>query len=92
MNARKKNSLDNSKLKTQEEILIYLSAVHPEIKNTNLQETRDFFGSPMVKTSPSNAGHVGSTPAWGTKIPYASQPKNQNINNRSNALTNLIKT
>ena len=66
MNARKKNSLDNPKLKTQEEILIYLSAVHPEIKNTNLQETRDFFGSPVVKTSPSNAGDVGSssTLAW----------------------------
>ena len=53
--------------------------MHPEIKNTNLQETRDFFGSPMVKTSPSNAGDVGSTPAWGTKIPYASWPKDQNI-------------
>ena len=33
----------------------------------------------MVKTSPSNAGGVGSIPGWGAKIPHASQPKNQNI-------------
>ena len=33
----------------------------------------------MVKTSPSNAGGAGSTPGWGTKIPYASRSKNQNI-------------
>ena len=29
----------------------------------------------MVKTLPSNAGGVGSTPVWGTKIPHASWPK-----------------
>ena len=33
----------------------------------------------MFKTSPSNAGRVGSIPAWGAKIPHASRPKNQNI-------------
>ena len=33
----------------------------------------------MVKTSPSNAGVVGSIPGWGAKIPHASWPKNQNI-------------
>ena len=33
----------------------------------------------MVKTSPSNAGGVGSIPGWGAKIPHASRPKNQNI-------------
>ena len=33
----------------------------------------------MVKTLPSNAGGVGSIPGRGAKIPYASQPKNQNI-------------
>ena len=33
----------------------------------------------MVKTSPSNAGGTGSIPGQGAKIPYASQPKNQNI-------------
>ena len=52
----------------------------------------------MVKTSPSNAGVAGSIPGWGTKIPHASQPKNQNIKNkktknknRSNIETNSIK-
>ena len=33
----------------------------------------------MVKTSPSNAGSVGSIPGRGAKIPHASQPKNQSI-------------
>ena len=41
---------------------------------------RDFPGIPVVKTLPSNAGGMGSFfPGWGTKIPYASGPKNQNI-------------
>ena len=33
----------------------------------------------MVKTSPSNAGGVGLMPGRGAKIPRASRPKNQNI-------------
>ena len=33
----------------------------------------------MVKTSPSNAGGVGSIPGRGANVPHASQPKNQNI-------------
>ena len=33
----------------------------------------------MVKTPLSNAGGEGSIPGWGTKIPHASWPKNQNI-------------
>ena len=37
----------------------------------------DFPGSPEVKTSPSNAGGVGSIPGRGAKIPHASRPKNQ---------------
>ena len=40
---------------------------------------RDVLGGPVVKTSPSNAGGVGSIPGRGTKIPRASWPKNQNI-------------
>ena len=36
---------------------------------------RDFHGGPMVKTSPSNAGGVGSIPGQGAKIPHASGPK-----------------
>ena len=38
-----------------------------------------FPGGPVVKISSSNAGDVGSIPGWGTKIPHASWPKNQNI-------------
>ena len=40
---------------------------------------RDFPGSPVVKTSPSNAGSAGSIPGQGIKIPHASRPKHQNI-------------
>ena len=43
---------------------------------------RDFPGGPVVKTSPSNAGHVGSISGWGIKISHASWPKNQNIKQR----------
>ena len=35
-----------------------------------------FPGSPVVKTSPSNAGGEGSVPGQGTKIPHTLQPKN----------------
>ena len=37
------------------------------------QWTRGCTGGPMVKNPPSNAGDVGSIPAWGTKIPCASR-------------------
>ena len=40
---------------------------------------RDFPGGPVVETLPSNAGVVGSVPGQGAKIPHASQPKSQNI-------------
>ena len=40
---------------------------------------REFPGGPVVKTSPSNAGDVGSIPGLGAKISHASGPKNQNI-------------
>ena len=39
----------------------------------------DFPDGPVVKTSPSDAGDVGSIPGWGPKISHASWPKNQNI-------------
>ena len=39
----------------------------------------DFPGGPVVKTSPSNAGGVGSISGWGAKVPHALGPKNQNI-------------
>ena len=40
---------------------------------------RDFPGGPVVGTSPSSVGGVGSTPGWGAKIPHALQPKTQII-------------
>ena len=46
----------------------------------------------MVKTSPSNAGGVGSVSSLGATIPHASQPKNPKHKNRSNIVTNSIKT
>ena len=39
----------------------------------------DFPGGPVVKTSPSNAGGVGSIPGRGDKIPHALRPEKQNI-------------
>ena len=37
---------------------------------------------PMVGTSPSSAGGVGSTPGQGVKIPHTLGPKNQNTKQR----------
>ena len=42
-------------------------------------EHRDFPGSPVVKTLPSNARCAGLIPGRGAKIPHGSWPKNQNI-------------
>ena len=36
-----------------------------------------FPGGPVVKNPPFNAGHTGSVPGWGTKIPHAVQPNKQ---------------
>ena len=52
----------------------------------------DFPGGSVVETSSSNVEGVGSIPVQGTKIPHASQPINQKINNRNSIATNLIKT
>ena len=46
---------------------------------SKIRKEGDFPGSPVVKTSPSNAGGVGSIPGWGAKIPHGLWPKNQNI-------------
>ena len=53
---------------------------------------------PVVKTSPSNAGNVGSVRGQGAKITHALKPKTKQnktkqkktntINNRSNTVTN----
>ena len=39
------------------------------------ESNRDFPGSPVVKTSPSNAVNAGSIPGPGAKIPHAPRPK-----------------
>ena len=49
-------------------------------------------GSLVVKTSPSSAEGTGLIPGREAKISHASQPKIQNINNRSNIVINSIKT
>ena len=41
-----------------------------------MQKTGDFPGSPVVKTSPSNAGGAGSIPGQGFNIPHDVQVKN----------------
>ena len=45
----------------------------------------------MVKTLPSSAGGMGLIPGGGAKIPHCPQPENQNINNRSDIVTNSTK-
>ena len=69
---------------TQREKIIHITGI--EIP------CRDFSGSPVVKTLPSNAGGVGSTPGQGAEIPHASWPKIQNINSRRNIVTSSRKT
>ena len=39
---------------------------------------RDFTGSPVIKTLPSNAGGAGSIPGWRPKILHVSGPKKSN--------------
>ena len=41
--------------------------------------SRDFPGSPVVRTSSSNIGVAGSVAGQGPKIPHASGPKKQNV-------------
>ena len=50
--------------------LTYVS-INSFLKCLCKQYTRDFLSSPVIKNPPSNAGHVGSTPGRGTKIPDA---------------------
>ena len=53
---------------------------------------RDFHGGPVVKNLLSHGRDVVSIPGQGTKIPHVSWLKTQNINNRSNIVTDSIKT
>ena len=51
---------------------------------------RDLPGSPAVKISSSKAGGVSLIPGQAAKIPHASKPKNQNLNNRSHIVTIFV--
>ena len=53
---------------------------------------RDFHGGPVAKNLPSNGRDMVSIPGQGTKIPHASWLKNPNVDNRSNIVTESIKT
>jgi len=55
-------------------------------------KARDFPGSSVVKTLPSNAEGVGLICDWGGKIPHHLWPKNQSVNNAGNIVTNSMKT
>ena len=57
-----------------------------------MKTKQDLPGGPVVKTSPSNAGGVGLVSSLGATIPRASQPKSKKHKNRSNIVTNSIKT
>ena len=61
-------------------------------KETVRTEAGDFPGCPLIKTSPSNAKSMGSIPGRGSRIPRASQPKNQNIKQKQYCKKNSIKT
>ena len=50
-------------------------------------QMRDFPGGPLVKTSPSNAGAVGSIPGRGAEIPHASWPE-KNKKHKTEAICN----
>ena len=69
---------------------LYFSYTLRMWKVTTKGRYQDFPGGPVVKTLSSNAGDEGLTPGLGTKIPHASWPKNQKINNRSSGVTNSI--
>lgn len=49
-----------------------------------MQKLRDFPGSPVVTTLPSNAWGTGSVPGWEMEIPHAMQEKKKkSLKNRS---------
>ena len=49
------------------------------VSGFRITDGRDFPGGPVVKTSLSNAGGVGSIPGRGAGMPHASRPKDRNI-------------
>ena len=71
----------------------YLNSTYKEREgNTQKCLMRDYPGGPLIKTSPSKAGGASSIPDQKAKIPHASGPKSTKGKNRSNIVTNSIKT
>lgn len=57
----------------------------------SLTEPTSPVGQWLIVCFPPQKG-AGSLPVCGTKIPYASQAENQNVNNRSHIVPNSVKT
>ena len=55
------------------------------------KDSKDFPGSPVAKTLPSNAGGAGSIPGRGAKIPHALQPKNKRMKKMKNKTEAIFK-
>ena len=69
---------------------VRLEKVHSE--ESSKTRTEIYLGDVPGGPVPSSAGGEDSVPGWRAKIPHASWPKNQNMKNRSNIVTNSIKT
>ena len=53
-------------------MILYIEKPKDTIFKKLLELTNgDFPGGSVVKNPPSNAGDMGSTPGWGTRIPHA---------------------
>ena len=64
------------------------SPYQPDPASTQTLYSWDFLGGPVVNPLSFNAEGVSSIPGWGARIPYASWPKNQNLNSGSNIVVN----
>ena len=51
---------------------------------------RDFPGGPVVKNPPSNAGHSGSIPGWGTKMAHTMEPLSLCTTSREDCALQLL--
>ena len=56
-----------------------------------LKRYREFPGSPLVKTSPSNAGGAGQIPGWGSHMPWGKKKQNIKQNQCCNKFNKDLK-